>query len=229
MMARKIMNDILVYDALTEMYDAEYNFAITVDNITLYTATDVYAEMCRYSTFSYIDADATIGSFSDRWQGWIRQQGGDLLRAWQALRAEYNPISNYDMQETSADGTKRDADHDTVTPSGSQTMTTRNTRPGVDSQGDGVIVGTSTSTQNYQQYQVDTDRTHDNTLQDADLGDTYNDLKHHTLQRSGNIGVTTSQQMITAELDLRKQDLLADFVRRFIAKWCSLLHGGEYV
>lgn len=227
-MAQKIMSEVRVYDALQQMYLAEYDFSITVEGTEMYTAPDVYAELCRYATFSYIDVSATITRFIDRWEAWIRQQGGDLLRAWQALRTEYNPINNYDMSETSADGTKRDADHDTVTPYGSTTMTTRNTRPGVDSTGDGVTVGTSTSEQTYQQYYVDTDRTHDNTLADATLGSSYNDLKHHTLQRSGNIGVTTSQQMITAELDLRKQDLLADFVARFIEKWCSLVHGGEY-
>lgn len=218
----EVMKKLLLNDALEIMYDAEYNFAITVDGVQLYTAPDVYAEMCRYATFTYISVDATVGGFSDRWAAWIRQQGGDLKRAYDALRAQYNPIENYDMTETQAEGVKRDSDTDTVTPSGTTTNTTTADRWGYDSR-DGVPVDSATSVQSYQGYHVDTEKTHDNTLSGEDLTGSYNEVREHTLSRSGNIGVTTAQQMITAELELRQQDLLAQFVSRFVEKWCSLI------
>lgn len=218
----EIMKKLLLNDALEIMYDAEYNFAITVDGVTLYTAPDVYAELCRYATFTYISTDATVGGFSDRWAAWIRQQGGDLKRAYDALNAQYNPIENYDMTETQADGVKRDADTDTTTPTGTTTTTTTADRWGYDSE-NGVPVDSATAVQSYQGYHVDTEKTHGNTLQGEDLSGSYNEVREHTLSRSGNIGVTTAQQMIASELELRQQDLLAQFVSRFVEKWCSLI------
>lgn len=218
----EIMKKLLLNDALTIMFNAEYNFAIAVDGETLYTAPDVYAELCRYATFTYISTDATVTGFSARWAAWIRQQGGDLKRAYDALNAQYNPIENYGMTETQADGVKRDADTDTTTPAGTTTTTTTADRWGYDSE-NGVPVDSATAVQSYQGYHVDTEKTHENTLTGEDLSGSYNEVREHTLSRSGNIGVTTSQMMIESELELRQQDLLARFVERFVEKWCSLI------
>lgn len=42
------------------------------------------------------------------------------------------------------------------------------------------------------------------------------------LNREGNIGVTTSQQMIEAELKLRKHDILKEWLGEFVAEYCVL-------
>lgn len=42
------------------------------------------------------------------------------------------------------------------------------------------------------------------------------------LNRAGNIGVTTSQQMIEAELKLRKHDILKEWLGEFVAEYCVL-------
>ena len=47
----------------------------------------------------------------------------------------------------------------------------------------------------------------------------------HTGTVSGNIGVTTSQQMVTQEMELRKQNQLIEIVvRDFIETFCILVY-----
>lgn len=46
----------------------------------------------------------------------------------------------------------------------------------------------------------------------------------HTGRVHGNIGVTTNQQMIQAELDLRKTDIYEIITREFIEKFCILVY-----
>ena len=220
-----IIGEVLVHDALEEMYDTEFHFEIVVDNVQLFSAAAVYAELCRYATFTYLDVVATITSFAARWTQWCTQQGPDLKRAYDALRQTYDPLANYDMTEESSDGAARDKDTDTVTPSGTSTTTSNADRWGYDS-GTGVPTDSVTTTQSYTDYEVSTDRAHDNTLTSDDLSGAYNEVRDHKLTRKGNIGITSSQQLALAEVQLRQQDLLESFCKRFINKWYSLLHGG---
>lgn len=53
----------------------------------------------------------------------------------------------------------------------------------------------------------------------------YHEANEHLLSRKGNIGVTTTQQMIESELDLRKQNLLQDFIRQFVDTHCYYVGG----
>lgn len=56
-------------------------------------------------------------------------------------------------------------------------------------------------------------------------GVTADNIHKSTTTRSGNIGVTTSQEMLQAELDLRKQSVIDSFIQIFISKYC--FYGGE--
>lgn len=56
-------------------------------------------------------------------------------------------------------------------------------------------------------------------------GVTADNIHKSTTTRSGNIGVTTSQQMLQAELDVRKQSVIDSFIQIFISKYC--FYGGE--
>lgn len=215
------MTMINVATILDIWYDAEYDIKIEVDGVTLYTAADVYAELYRYATFSYIDYEGTGNTFRSRWLSWVAQQGHDLKCAYDALHQSYDPLANYDMTETQAEGVARDTDTDTTTPTGTTTMTTNTDRWGYDSSS-GVPTDQTTATQSYTDYNVETDKAHDNTLTAGSLTGAYNETREHELTRSGNIGVTTSQQMLQSEIDLRQQDLLETFCRRFIGKWCCL-------
>lgn len=56
-------------------------------------------------------------------------------------------------------------------------------------------------------------------------GVTADNIHKSTTTRSGNIGVTTSQEMLQAELDVRKQSVIDSFIQIFISKYC--FYGGE--
>ena len=50
--------------------------------------------------------------------------------------------------------------------------------------------------------------------------DTHTGTIQHTSRIHGNIGVTTAQQMIEAELELRKMDIYNLIVKEFIKMFC---------
>ena len=66
-----------------------------------------------------------------------------------------------------------------------------------------------------------TSMTIDDTTYSAD------DIKAHELQRSGNIGVTSTQQMLQQEIELRKQSLIYDYIYDFISRYTFYAAGGE--
>lgn len=145
--------------------------------------------------------------------------GENLLKEFAIYSLEYNPIENYNMHESGED-TKEGTD--TVTKTGNQTraMSGQHTTTGT----------TTSSTQGYDSTTfVDTDQVEnsDTTVYGGDgvSGDTetitYNDVQHeteydtsngHTLDRTGNIGTMTSQQMIQSEQELWKWNFYTDIL-----------------
>ena len=154
----------------------------------------------------------------------------DWTRLWDALQAEYNPIQNYDMVESgtsqgtetgtvtnegtnSTSFTEEDTDSSTVTVDKDiQTSSTSTAK--VKPLGGSTFVATREQDQsgqtleNSESNQTDTSTTTDitsSTTGSAENTET-RDLAvgaTHTLTRSGNIGVTTSQQMLESEYQLR--------------------------
>ena len=137
--------------------------------------------LLRSSEFEvlYPDPDfmkSAIGDFSNAWQ--------PTFERWvNALALEYNPLENYDRKE---DWTDTRNGHNSGTTSGTTSSTTTNKVSAYDA-GDDLT-------------------THDqDTLYGADSssssGESHEGAKHDG-RVHGNIGVTTSQQMLMSELDL---------------------------
>ena len=137
--------------------------------------------LLRSSEFEvlYPDPDfmkSAIGDFSNAWQ--------PTFERWvNALALEYNPLENYDRKE---DWTDTRNGHNSGTTSGRTNSTTTNKVSAYDA-GDDLTV-------------------HDqDTLVGADSssssGESHEGAKHDG-RVHGNIGVTTSQQMLQSELDL---------------------------
>lgn len=154
------------------------------------------------------------------WGNFIARNGENLKRMIDALYAEYNPINNYDMVEQGATGTKQDKHR--TTPHGKITNTSSAYQTGVNSTGDGTLTGKTVTETEYTN--ADSETEYDNTMtikNNDDVAETgYHRGEQHYLKRSGNIGVTTSAQMISQELQLRVVDLIADFVKRFFDTYC---------
>ena len=128
--------------------------------------------------------------------GWCRRKALAWERALDAINAEYNPIHNYDRTETSNDTESGSSGH-----SGEISSTTTE----------------KTAAFNSANY-ANKDQITNN--QDSEASATYGKSVGHSSRITGNIGVTTSQQMVTAELDLSEkldiyQIITRDFKREF--------------
>lgn len=165
----------------------------------------------------YPDSDfmkqSAIPSWSKKWQDSIE-------RVFLALKKEYNPIENYDRQESWTDSP--DIERNTVT-GGNDTNTLKAGRGSVTSNSGSDIMEQKVSafdSSNYQPSQEENTTYGNSTkletsgqdLSIIDYGRTEKNTEKgtttHTGQIHGNIGVTTSQQMVESELQLRKQSFI---------------------
>lgn len=217
-----------VFDIITDMniLPDDTTLAITYNNETLATNEEIlniwlergdwiYTQSKYFKTVDEQGVEIPGGYLIHTWQLWNGRNVENLYRQLQALYSQYNPIDNYNMVETAVDGDKEDVTE--IAPSG----TTTNTQygAGVNTTGDGAILGKNTTS--YQNAKSTT--TPKNTLSATLDTTTFSGLHkatEHILKRSGNIGVTTSAQMITQEIELRVVDILADYVKRFFAAYC---------
>ena len=207
------------------------NLQVVIDNTTVYTNAQIYNEF-RFNYWDYKIPLSDLytnnaGYFVQLWQEYVNNTKAQLGRALAAMAAKYDPVSNYDMKEQSADGRKISTETDTTTPTGGSKTTVN--RFGIDSDENGAAYDV-TKIEPLKDTQTATTKamTGDKTITDND-GNTltgYHEAHDHFLQRSGNIGVTTAQQMITEELRLRKEDLLRSYVKTFIDRHAYTI-GGE--
>lgn len=203
------------------------------DNMQLPEGLDL-TEMVDHILYKYGDAplftpDPSVVKF------YIGRWSKRRLPLWErykaAIELEYNPIENYDRNEytkfthgkaTAHTGTITDAPSGTIidTPSGtitdSQDSTDEQLRAADNSSNyegyDKDVHTGKTNERTYTDYkeersfnQYQEQRTFLNT--DTDSGDDITDGRIH-----GNIGVTTSQQMLTSELDLIPRLDLMDYI-----------------
>lgn len=220
-----------VYDILTDsgINNTGTLLQIVVNNETLATHAEVLDLWTMRTEWLYsqsllqhyyIDEREIKGGYIfTEWLNYVSRNGENLYRMFKALYAEYNPIDNYNMSETRETGVKQDKV--TTKPTGKTTVTVTPYATGINSgTGDGAKQGKSTTETTFENAQSETTYTNTQTI-DVD-GETHSGYHHATeefLKRSGNIGVTTSAQMIGQELDLRVVDLLSDFVKRFFDKY----------
>ena len=115
---------------------------------------------------------------------WFTRRKNNFAKLWQGFTAEYNPIENYDRQEDS-----------TETPNITHTLS----NSGQDA---------STNEADVQGYNgtdyVPNSRTKSSGTSSTNGTDTESGTRTYTSRIHGNIGVTTSAQMLEGELNLRR-------------------------
>lgn len=214
---------------LDALRTAETELKISDTSGTMFTSVDVYQELYRYQTFQYCCRLAqTTDDWKDCWSSWLSVRLPDIRRMYDAYYAQYDPVSNYDMIEIGADGQRIDKSETVVTPTGKQRTTNTVSRQGLNSSSYVAADQVQSDTEYLNSYKTTSETTPTNT-QTADFdGDTMTGLhtaSEHRLKRSGNIGVTTSQQMIQSELELRKTNMLRNLIREFVYDNCFLTGG----
>lgn len=129
-------------------------------------------------------------------------------KEYAVLELEYNPISNYDSSESESierENANTRANTGTQSMSGNQTVSSTTSGSGesnVYGFNSATAVGDSTSSDSATNTTTSTDsNTRTDNLSESQSGE---ETVTRTLSRSGNIGVTTSQQMIQSEIELWK-------------------------
>lgn len=143
-----------------------------------------------------------LNRYKDKWN-----------RLYDALNAEYNPIHNYDRKETHTDkgtvGTVSKGDSTSTTNGTTTSQSEGNLKANAFNQG---MLPQSESTD---RNTVNNDSAVTNVINNNDTVTTDKTL---TITTQGNIGVTTTQQMITQEIQMRDMYNFVDILYKDIDK-----------
>lgn len=139
----------------------------------------------------------------------IEANKDNYMRMIEALTEEYNPIENYNMVEYSGSASKV---ADTKSTPGTITATTK-VAPFTDDNQNLHQTTTSAlkSTAGYEDASQSMRWADGDAFGSTPSGNSVAMQKH---VRSGNVGVTTNQQMLTAELKLRADSIVDDFLKK---------------
>ena len=166
---------------------------ILVKNATIYNEIRYYDERTIYKDFGIAEMQTNFSEFADSWK-----------KVFKALAIEYNPLENYNMVEQFNDYYIKDKS--TLKHNGSDTSTNYITSF------DDTNFRNDTKTENnfsdiiteYSNTQTD-----ENNIASNEIHKTRN-------EKSGNLGVTTSQQMLQSEIDIGLKNYVKMFVKTFV-------------
>ena len=216
------------------------------EQIELFDIKDGSAVICagdtvlNYMKFMY-DEYMTRAALYLLWINYKNLHEHDLIRAYHAWISEYEPLQNYDSTEENVylqnDGIETiRVNHGKVNtmaastkngevPTTSNYVTTDDSAtPRLESQSTSSGVTTDTESGS-------TATTKEHTTSSLTVGDTEytaDYVKAELRKKSGNIGVTTSQQMLQSEVDLRLNPLIVQYIDSFMRdftyyinrEWC---------
>lgn len=141
-------------------------------------------------------------------KAWTTARLGAWTRIVTALNNNYDPLHNYDRTESetiSRDLTKETTGETSSSSTGSVT--------------DQVVGFNSTSWANKDK--SDSSATGSGT---SEFTETHDEDTSRSTRIYGNIGVTTSQQMLQSEIDLRQTDFFQIFTQEFKQQFCLLIY-----
>lgn len=165
--------------------------------------------LLNYGEMETLYADPDMMKFAIT--NWANINNWSILKAVTAINVEYEPLNNYARTETR---TKSGTNTGTVTDSGNTSVTS--TTSGTNANEHKVSAYDSSS---YSADNKDEGSTSGSGTSTGTTGNTRTDNLAHAEQESirafGNIGVTTSQQMLQSELDLSLYNIYETFAGIF--------------
>lgn len=180
------------------------------------------AEVLGYFTNTYSGYKTQITLFN-LWDVYNAIYKPDFLKAYEASTLKYNPISNYDSKETNVYLTNEGKEKNEV----KHGKTTTNTANDVTNE-------TKTTSDVSEDYRNEEKTIQSGSTTVADSGTTTTDITREAKslnvgektysadevraeikEKSGNIGVTTSQQMLQSEIDLRLSPIVMLYLDQF--------------
>ena len=202
------------------------------EGITKETAVDTI--LMQGGEFECIYADpffmrSAIGSWSDKWQR-------TFLKWVTVLEQEYNPLENYDRKEDWSDTLNKGIKNSARRDSGNTRTFNNQDKRTIDTTNiseDEVSAYDASTYQPAEKTTVDNDGTdtvdYSGTIKDeygegtsgqeTENSNTIRDGRTH-----GNIGVTTSQQMLQAELDVQRFNIYNEIADLFLNEFCIMVY-----
>ena len=153
-----------------------------------------------------------------------------------ALNLEYNPLENYDRQEdwtdTGDENTKVKFTDDTTTETDSSTTSEGSSEQNGNTE-NLVSAFDSSSYQESEKHVIDTDEEHTDEVSsntkltndsEQNTEGEKDTIDKHTGRIHGNIGVTTSQQMLQSELDIARFNIIQEITNLFMTELCICVY-----
>ena len=213
---------------ITRVKDKITDFSAIFSNVHFFeslgiSSSELYTSFTfKYFNFIYISDDLTelgsiISNLSEIYNNEYTTKVGLLLK-------DYNPIENYNSSETESTTSEN------TTTSGNENTTTTTTNSTTENSGE---TTNKVSPYDSENFSNDNNSNSSNTstvngtdsTSITDSGNiSSNGTLTRTLTRKGNIGVTTTQQMIESEYELRAKNLVFEFLEK-VSKFILL----EYI
>ena len=215
------MNIVRVKDKITDFSaifsNVHFFEPLGISSLEVYTIFTI-----KYFNFIYVSDDLTemgsiISNLSEIYNNEYTTKVGLLLK-------DYNPIENYNSSETESTTSEN------TTTSGNENTTTSTTNSTTQNSGE---TTNKVSPYDSENFSNDNNSNSSNTstvngtdtTSITDSGNiSSNGTLTRTLTRKGNIGVTTTQQMIESEYELRAKNLVFEFLEK-VSKFILL----EYI
>ena len=215
------MNIVRVKDKITDFSaifsNVHFFEPLGISSIEVYTTFTI-----KYFNFIYISSDVTevasiISNLAEIYNNEYTTKVSMLLM-------DYNPIENYNSTETESTTSEN------TTTSGNENTTTTTTNSTTENSEDTTNKVSPYDSENFNNDNntTTTNTTTDNATDTTTINDSGNMSSNgslsRTLTRKGNIGVTTTQQMIESEYELRAKNLVFEFLEK-VSKFILL----EYI
>ena len=177
------------------------------------SSSEVYTTFTiKYFNFIYISSDVTevasiISNLAEIYNN-------EYTTKVTLLLTDYNPIENYNSSETETTTSEN------TTSSGNESTTTTTTNSTTENSGDTTNKVSPYDSENFNNDNntTTTNTTTGNATDTTTINDSgnmsSNGTSSRTLTRKGNIGVTTTQQMIESEYELRAKNLVFEFLEK---------------
>lgn len=195
--------------------EAMSQFENIFDSVDFFIPLNIYSSdlylmwLLRYSSFNYIsDDEKEIKSYINILSKIYTNR---FTKSVNVLLTEYNPIENYNSTETEnieTTGETTNSSENTTSIAGESTTTTTGETTETLSPYDSENFNNNSKNNSSA---VTSEISSSSDTNSNTMSGTTSQSNNRTLKRSGNIGVTTSQQMIQSEIELRKNDLINDF------------------
>lgn len=225
-----------IKNTITQQSQGEYSTLAFLDDEFYY---NLFGDLCISPMLErLLDNDGKISQYA-QWDKFYLIMFARFKNKWDRLyallSAEYNPIENYSMTEdvSEAQATDFTTTQKQSTDLSTTTTTDEKTTQETSEQGFNSTdyvpkekIETTRDGDDNEITQHVTGLANDNVLETTTTGDPEKNVKTISHTRSGNIGVTTSQQMIESEIQLWQWNFIKDVVYKDVA---SVLCGNVFV